>query len=342
MRSSNYRKKIEIDQKTKKIIAGSIVGFVLAAVIFFVVYFHVDTVEVMGSGYYTEDEIKEMVLKGPMAKNSVLAPMLYSKSNTEDIPFVEAVVVSQVNNHTICISVKELQPVGCIKYLDCYMYFDRQGVIVASSVERQMRVPYFEGIEIESVAFGDELPFAEESLLNTSVSLARIFAKNDDIPDHIMFDESNNITLTYGEVTAQLGKDKYLEDKMTRLIAILPHVLGQKGILHLENVNDTNKNITFEKEMTAEAQNEDGEDSDGDQQDGDDSDYDSSSGDYDSDSGYDSGYDSSYDSGYDSSYDSGYDSSYDSGYDSSYDSGNDSSYDSGYDSSYSDYDSSWQ
>lgn len=328
MRSSNYRKKIEIDRKTKKMIKGSIAGFILAAIIFFVAYFHVDTVEVMGSSYYTEDEIKDMVLKGPLAKNSVLAPMLYSKNDTEDIPFVEAIVVSQVNNHAICISVKELQPVGCIKYLDCYMYFDRQGIIVASSVERQMRVPYFEGIEIESVAFGDELPFADESLLNTAVSLARIFAKNDEIPDHIVFDESNNITLTYGEVTTQLGKDKYLEDKMTRLIAILPHVAGKKGILHLENVNDTNKNITFEEELTQEEQDAlKQQDEDGDTQEEDQEGND-----------YDSGLDDSSSDSYDSSYDSGNDSSYDSDNNSDYD----NDYDSGYDSSYSDYDSSWE
>lgn len=46
-----------------------------------------------------------------------------------------------------------------------------------------------------------------------------------------------------------LGKDEFLEDKMTRAIAILPLIEGRKGILHLESVTDTVKTITFEEEV---------------------------------------------------------------------------------------------
>ena len=180
-------------------------------------------------------------------------------------------------------------------------------------------------------------------MLNTSISLSRIFAKSDDVPDDIAYDESGNITLIYGDITARLGKDKYLEDKMTRLLAILPKIAGQKGILHLENVNDDKKVITFEKENSENAQDEEIEDSEKTQEDsedesydgGSDNNYDSSYDSYDSDSSYDSDYDSNSDSSYDSSSenssennsedssDSGSDSSYDSNYDSGYDSSSD-------------------
>ena len=46
-----------------------------------------------------------------------------------------------------------------------------------------------------------------------------------------------------------LGKDEYLEDKMIRVSAILPKLSGEKGILHMENVTDSSKLITFEREM---------------------------------------------------------------------------------------------
>lgn len=308
MRTSKYRKKI--DKKKLKIITGALLALIMAGVTAFFVYFHVDTVEVMGSSHYTEDEIKEMVLRGPLAGNSVLAPVLYSKHDTEDIPFVDAVVVSQVNSHTICISVKEKQAVGCVPYLDCYVYFDRQGTVVETAVERDMRTPFFEGVSLENIVINEKLPLENEGILNTSVSLAQIFAKNDDIPDHITLDDNGNIVLEYGSIKAQLGQDRYLEDKMTRLIAILPKISGQAGILHLENVTDTKKIITFEKELTAEEQAaKDQEDASEGSQSGEE-DYDSSN---DSDYNYDSGYntDSSYNSGTDSSYSSDY--NYDSG-----------------------------
>ena len=86
-------------------------------------------------------------------------------------------------------------------------------------------------------------------MLTTAVALSTIFQKNDAIPDHIEFDTSYQITLTYGDIRVMLGKDEYLEDKMTRVSAILPKLSGKKGILHLENVNDNSKTITFEQDL---------------------------------------------------------------------------------------------
>ena len=94
----------------------------------------------------------------------------------------------------------------------------------------------------------EKLPI-EDTVLNTAVALSTIFAKNDNTPDHIQFDEKGSISLLYGDITVQLGRDQFLEDKMTRVIAILPQLSGQKGILHLENVTDSVKTITFEAEV---------------------------------------------------------------------------------------------
>ena len=110
-------------------------------------------------------------------------------------------------------------------------------------------MPFFDGIEVSHVIEGEKLPIKGSSVLTTAVALATIFQKNDAIPDHIEFDTSYQITLTYGDIRVMLGKDEYLEDKMTRVSAILPKLSGKKGILHLENVNDNSKTITFEQDM---------------------------------------------------------------------------------------------
>ena len=248
MRTSNYRKK-RISKKTWKY-AGAVFGSILAAgLIFFFAYFKVDEVEVMGSSHYSEKEVRKMVLRGPLASNSVLAPLLYTKRETEDIPFVKGYVVNQVNRNTICISVKEEKPVGCIPYLDSYIYFDRNGIFIESSKKRNETIPYFDGISVKHVIKDEELPIKGKTVLNTAVALATIFQKNETIPDHIEFDENYQISLLYGDITVMLGKDEFLEDKMTRAVAILPLIAGKKGILHLESVTDTVKTITFEEEV---------------------------------------------------------------------------------------------
>ena len=75
-------------------------------------------------------------------------------------------------------------------------------------------MPFFDGIEVSHVIEGEKLPIKGSSVLTTAVALSTIFQKNDAIPDHIEFDTSYQITLTYGDIRVMLGKDEYLEDKM--------------------------------------------------------------------------------------------------------------------------------
>ena len=233
-------------KKTKKITAYIVgLGLLAAAVVFFT-YYKVDSVQVRGTTHYSDEEVKKMVLRGPLASNSVLAPMIYSTTDTDDVAFVDAFKVTQINRNTICISVNEKKPVGCIHYLDSYVFFDRNGIFVEGSKTRDESVPYFDGIQVNSVVMDEKLDIKGDSVLNTAVALSTIFQKNEMIPDHIQFDSSYSISLIYGDITVQLGKDEDLEEKMNRVIAILPKLTGKKGILHMESVStDTN---TFEEE----------------------------------------------------------------------------------------------
>ena len=235
-----------MNKKTKKITAYIVgLGLLVAAVVFFT-YYKVDSVQVRGTTHYSDEEVKKMVLRGPLASNSVLAPMIYSTTDTDDVAFVDAFKVTQINRNTICISVKEKKPVGCIHYLDSYVFFDRNGIFVEGSKTRDESVPYFDGIQVNSVVMDEKLDIKGDSVLNTAVALSTIFQKNEMIPDHIQFDSSYSISLIYGDITVQLGKDENLEEKKNRVIAILPKLTGKKGILHMESVStDTN---TFEEE----------------------------------------------------------------------------------------------
>lgn len=250
MKISNFEKPIEwnIEENKGKIIIGSVAAALLACLIFFFTFFKVENVEVMDSNYYTKEEVKQMALRGPMAANSVLAPILYTTDEAGDIAFVEGFTVTQINRNTICISVKEKKIVGCIPYLDSYIYFDREGNFVESSRERDESIPFFDGIQVKQVIKNEKLPIKGSTVLNTAVALATIFEKNQTIPDHIQFDDNYQINLIYGDIVVQLGKDELLEDKMSRVIAILPTLQGKKGVLHLESVTENNKKVTFEEE----------------------------------------------------------------------------------------------
>lgn len=237
------------ERQKKWIIGGILLLALIGFGIFFFSFYKVTNITVMESNYYTQDEIREMILDGPFTDNSVLAPILYSKDGINNIPFVKGYSVTALSHDTLCITLKEEVPVGCVPYLDNYVYFSREGVFTESSLERDKKVPFFAGLQLDYVIKGEELPVAGKNVFNTAIALASIFRKNDQIPDYIEFDSANNISLIYGDIIVQLGKDQYLEDKMARVLAILPKLQGEKGILHIENLTDNMKTITFEREL---------------------------------------------------------------------------------------------
>ena len=253
MDEPRFRRKFRLNKKIAAWIAGVFSALALAAMVFFFSFFQVKNIEVRGSTRYSDEEVKEMVLKGLFAENSVLAPIFCSKENVKDVFFVDGYSVTQMSRDTIAINVREKKPVGCIPFLDSYIYFDRNGFFVEGSRNREDKVPYFNGTEVKQVVEDEKLGFRGTDILNTAVTLSTIFQKEQKLPDHVEFDSKGQITLVYGMITVNLGENKYLEDKMARAIAILPKIQGRKGILHLESVKDNSKIVTFEPlEMTEE------------------------------------------------------------------------------------------
>ena len=82
--------------------------------------------------------------------------------------------------------------------------------------------------------------------MDTAVNLFQIFQTGVADPDRIRIDGKSALTLFYGEIQVMLGKDKYLDDKMARVDAILPILEGKKGTLHMENITSERKTVTFE------------------------------------------------------------------------------------------------
>ena len=237
----------------KWIVLGCLLALLAGGGILFFLYYRVDAVEVLGTTRYTDQEVRDMVLQGPASGNCILASRFLSRDNVTDIPYVDALHVSVVDHHKICITVREKKAVGCFPYLDSYIYFDRNGVFFVADRARDDSIPFFSGISVKNVVQNEKLDLKGASVLNTAIVLATIFQKNDFLPDDIRFDEKGQISLIYKDINVSLGKDEYLEDKLSRVIAILPKIEGRKGILHVEMVNSSSRTITFELAVTEES-----------------------------------------------------------------------------------------
>ena len=206
----------------------------------------VKSVEIRGNTRYSDEEVKEMVLTGPLSRYSLLAPALCTKENVRNVYYVDGWTVTRTAKDSLVITLKEKTPVGCISYLDNYVYFDKNGCFVDASPVHDERIPYFDGIKVTQVIENEKLPIRGSAVLDTAVCLAAEFQKEDRFPDHAEFDARGGVSLSYDDITVSLGQNEYMEDKMARALAILPQLEGMKGVLHLEGISEKTKNVTFE------------------------------------------------------------------------------------------------
>lgn len=111
-------------------------------------------------------------------------------------------------------------------------------------------VPRIVGLDTGEVQPGKKIRVKEKSVFNTILGITRIVEKYGILPEAVTFDSKLRITLVYneGRIHCQLGKDTLLEEKITRVAAILPKLENETGILHLEDYTTDITNIIFSKE----------------------------------------------------------------------------------------------
>ncbi|MDO4489945.1 MAG: hypothetical protein Q4B85_02570 [Lachnospiraceae bacterium] len=110
-------------------------------------------------------------------------------------------------------------------------------------------VPMITGLDVSEVQAGDQLPLNDTGFFNTIQFLTKMIDKYGIQPDYVEITENakgkKEMTLYYGAVRAALGTDRDLEEKVTRLAAILPKLSGRSGVLHLEEFSGDTINLVF-------------------------------------------------------------------------------------------------
>ena len=229
------------------IIAAALV--VLAAVVFYIGRTHrITDVYVDGNIHYTDEEIAQMVLKSKLDYNSLVLSFKYRNKSVTGIPFVEKMDVSILSPTAVRINVYEKALAGYISYLDRYLYFDREGILVESSDKTTREIPLVMGLDFKHAVLYERLPVENEAVFSTILDVTQLLNKYELQANRISFDAAYNLYLYFEEVEVTLGGfDNETEDKIIRLQRILPSLSGRKGILNMRDYDRNTNNITFEE-----------------------------------------------------------------------------------------------
>ena len=194
----------------------------------------VRTVYVEGNVHYTEDEIMEIVMSGPLGDNSLYLSLKYRDRGIQDIPFVDVMNVSILAPDTIKITVYEKALAGYVKY------------VVESSGIRTQGIPQITGLSFNHVVLGEQLPVEDPQVFSRIMDLTKLLNKYSLAADKIYLHSSGDITIYFGQIKVSMGSDNsHIEDKLQLLPDFLEKLQGKSGTLQMENYEEGKGKFTF-------------------------------------------------------------------------------------------------
>lgn len=209
----------------------------------------IKTVYVQGNVHYTEEEIKALVMDGTFGDNSLYLSLKYRDRGIKGIPFIDVLDVDILAPDTIKIMVYEKTLTGYLKYLDAYLYFDKDGEVVESSGIRTLGVPQITGLEFDYVVVGQKIPVENPEIFDSILNVTVLLKKYSLSADKINFSKSGSVTVNFGDVKVLLGNDPAtLEDKLVLLPRFLETLEGKTGTLRMETYDGDSGKYVFKPE----------------------------------------------------------------------------------------------
>lgn len=227
------------------IITGCIFLLIILGIIVVSTQFNIETIQVAGNVHYTEDEIIELVVGTGYNQNTLLLYLKNKFQPMEEIPFVEKVDVEYISNHVITITVYEKAMAGCVQFMNEYMYFDKDGIVLESSKERLSDIPCIDGIHFDEMIMYEPLPIEDKNFFNTVLSLTQLLQKYELPVDDVRFTSKNEIILYCNGIQVLLGDGSNIEEQVSELGNILEKIEGKKGTLYMKDYTISDGNVIF-------------------------------------------------------------------------------------------------
>ena len=198
----------------------------------------ISEVTVTGNERYTKEELTQILFPDQWSRNSLFCFFRDRLQEHVQIPFVEDYEIMFQGPGKVEVIVYEKSVVGYVSYMSSYMYFDKDGIIVESANEALPGVPLVTGLKFGQIVLYQKLPLEKEETFRQILNLTQILSIFELKVDRIQYGSYGDITLYLKEIEVLLGSGGNMNDKISELNDMLPHLEGRKGILHLEDYDE--------------------------------------------------------------------------------------------------------
>lgn len=208
---------------------------VLSLSLILFVGFSLSKLEVTGSNYYEENELRDLFVEDKLDENTLILYLKLKYGTEKKIPFIQTYDVEYVNLHTLKVQVYDKALTGCIEYMGDYMYFDKDGIVLEISKEKFDKVPLITGVAFHNMTLYEQLGVEEEAIFSTILNLSQLIQQYQLNVKKVSFDNKENVTIYSENIKVLLGKKDKYDEQLAELSYILPKAKGLKGIFDMRN-----------------------------------------------------------------------------------------------------------
>lgn len=219
----------------------------IAGTVFYLSTFTVEKVEVTGCEIVDTQTITDAVKAQAPLDNTLLLCLKTKFKKIDDIPFVSKTDVEMTGRNSVRVTVYEKSIAGCVLNAGNYVYFDKDGIVLDTSKSRVGSVPLIKGLTITQWDIGKKLSSTDKQKFQTILTITQLVEKYNLEIDGIKFTAENEIVLTHGNITIELGEGEYLAVQMMNLGNILQNLEGMSGTLYMKDFDSENATASFRK-----------------------------------------------------------------------------------------------
>lgn len=223
--------------RKKKIIRIGAAVLLIVALLFSI---RISKVEVTGNEWYTQEQMEQILFPDSMSRITVFCFLQDRLKEHIKIPFVEDYDIVFQKPNQVEVIVYEKSVVGYVSYMNSYMYFDKDGIIIESANEALPGVPLITGLTFGQIVLHQKLPVERPEVFDEILNLTQILSIYDMQIDRIQYGNFGETTLYLKDLEVLLGNSGNLNGKISELNDMLPQLEGLKGVLHLEDYDEAN------------------------------------------------------------------------------------------------------
>ena len=229
----------------KKIVITIVILLLLLSGALYINSFKLKDIQVSGCVNVKKEDVVRAIEEKSMSGNTLMLYISNKISPIEDIPFVAKIEIEFISKNEISVMVYEKSLAGCVEYMDDYVYFDKDGIVLDVSSEMITGVPCINGLEFSSWEIDQKLPINDTGKFQLILSITQLIDKYELDIDEIRFTAENEIILIHDKITIELGDGEYLAIQMMNLDSILKGLEGREGTLYMKDFNSENATATF-------------------------------------------------------------------------------------------------